>query len=628
MTSQEIRIKELITAVGTDWKNIWAAIGDMDLDTSASDLTNAINEILAIAGGTLDFDDLTDVVLTGPTTGHIPRHNGTNWINVLGTTYFEVAGAAAAAQAAAIAASQPVDSDLTSIAALSTTSYGRAILELANQAALMALIAAASDTAAGKVELATDAETITGTDTARATTPANIAAVFTDRIDTNAALGSSNTKVPSQAAVKSYADALIGAMNVLRFAGTIDCSASPNYPAGDAGDLYVVSVAGKIGGVSGYAVEPGDLIICLVDGTTSGDHAAKVANWDIVQVNIIGGVTTASGSSVNNDFVTMSGTSGKVVQDSFISFDTDGLLAANSDNRIPSQKAVKAFAQPADPGLAAIANLATNSYGRALLTLANQAGLMALIAAASETASGIIEIATQSETNTGTDDVRAVTPLKFQTRLAAYAQPLDSDLTSIAALTTTSYGRAFLELANQAALMGLVQAASETVAGKIEIATQGETNTGTDDTRAITPAKLSAYVAAQIGTSIAGASIDALNDVDTTTITPADPDMLVWNDFLGAWEPVSANHDAPTVFGVGTLLSMSGFADIAISIESYLSGATESNSGKIEIATQAETNAGSDDVRAITPAKLASNRTTVFGTVDTDYAAYYTAAKA
>lgn len=45
-----------------------------------------------------------------------------------------------AAQAAAIAASQPVDSDLTAIAALTTTAYGRAFLGLANQAALVALL--------------------------------------------------------------------------------------------------------------------------------------------------------------------------------------------------------------------------------------------------------------------------------------------------------------------------------------------------------------------------------------------------------------------------------------------------------------------------------------------------------
>lgn len=39
--------------------------------------------------------------------------------------------------------------------------------------------------------------------------------------------------------------------------------------------------------------------------------------------------------------------------------------------------------------------------------------------AASESAAGIIEIATQAETNTGTDDTRAVTPLKLATLLAS-----------------------------------------------------------------------------------------------------------------------------------------------------------------------------------------------------------------
>lgn len=112
--------------------------------------------------------------------------------------------------------------------------------------------------------------------------------------------------------------------------------------------------------------------------------------------------------------------------------------------------------QPLDSDLTAIAALTTTSYGRAVLELANQAALMALLSSASESAEGKIEIATQAETNTGTDDARAITALKLQTRLAAYAQPLDSDLTAIAALTTTSYGRGLLALADQAALVALV----------------------------------------------------------------------------------------------------------------------------------------------------------------------------
>lgn len=56
--------------------------------------------------------------------------------------------------------------------------------------ALAATVVSASATAAGKVELATDAEAITGTDTARATTPANVAAVFGDKT------GTSGHKIP------------------------------------------------------------------------------------------------------------------------------------------------------------------------------------------------------------------------------------------------------------------------------------------------------------------------------------------------------------------------------------------------------------------------------------------------
>ena len=52
-----------------------------------------------------------------------------------GAAAFDALGAAAAAQAA----SQPLDADLTAIAALSTTTFGRALLALADAAALTAL---------------------------------------------------------------------------------------------------------------------------------------------------------------------------------------------------------------------------------------------------------------------------------------------------------------------------------------------------------------------------------------------------------------------------------------------------------------------------------------------------------
>jgi hypothetical protein len=149
------------------------------------------------------------------------------------------------------------------------------------------------------------------------------------------------------------------------------------------------------------------------------------------------------------------------------------------------------------------------------------------VASASETVQGIAELATQAETDTGTDDARIVTPLKLQTRLAAFAQPLDSDLTALAALSTTSYGRAFLELANQAALMALLSATSESAQGIIELATQSETDTGTDNARAVTPLKLqtkAVTINAQTGTTYIFVLTDqnkwvSFNNASAVTVT-------------------------------------------------------------------------------------------------------------
>lgn len=102
-------------------------------------------------------------------------------------------------------------------------------------------------------------------------------------LDTDGTLAAnSDVKVASQKASKTYIDGLIAAANALVYKGVIDCSTNPNYPAADAGDLYVVSVSGKIGGASGLDVVAGDLILCKVDATASGTQAAVGANWDTV----------------------------------------------------------------------------------------------------------------------------------------------------------------------------------------------------------------------------------------------------------------------------------------------------------------------------------------------------------
>ena len=97
--------------------------------------------------------------------------------------------------------------------------------------------------------------------------------------------GSSSALVRADA-VKTYIDGVIATADALVYKGVINCSTNPNYPAGDKGHVYKVSVAGKIGGASGITVEAGDMIICNTDSTASGTQATVGSKWDIIQNNI------------------------------------------------------------------------------------------------------------------------------------------------------------------------------------------------------------------------------------------------------------------------------------------------------------------------------------------------------
>lgn len=80
----------------------------------------------------------------------------------------------------------------------------------------------------------------------------------------------------------------------LTYKGTIDASTNPNYPAAAIGDVYIISVAGKIGGASGVDVQSGDMIICRT-ATAAGNQATVGANWNIVQNNLGAASETVSG---------------------------------------------------------------------------------------------------------------------------------------------------------------------------------------------------------------------------------------------------------------------------------------------------------------------------------------------
>lgn len=131
---------------------------------------------------------------------------------------------------------------------------------------------------------------------------------------------------------------MLGISDAMTFKGVIDCSANPNYPAADAGDVYKVSVAGKIGGASGPNVEIGDAITCTTDSSASGNHATVGANWYISQNNIDGAVIGPA-SATSGSIATFNGTTGKIIQDGGQPIPT-GTIVGTTDTQTVTNKRV------------------------------------------------------------------------------------------------------------------------------------------------------------------------------------------------------------------------------------------------------------------------------------------------
>lgn len=255
--------------------------------------------------------------------------------------------------------------------------------------------------------------------------------------------------------------------------------------------------------------------------------------------------------------------------------------------------------------------------------------------AASTTVSGIVELATPTETVTGTDAVRATTPAgvkavadtkaalththddryftetEVTTALAGKAATshthAQSEVTGLStALTAKADDSAVVHKTAAETIAGVktfsdapvvpnnsfaiakvsglqdaldsasgggtvVVPATDTTAGIVELATSAETATGTDATRAVTPAGLKPLL-------------------DGKMTLPTDPNqdrISFWDDSVGlvAWLAVLAPLNI-----VGTTLQVSS--------------ATETAVGVVELATVSEATAGTDTVRAITAAGL------------------------
>jgi hypothetical protein len=146
--------------------------------------------------------------------------------------------------------------------------------------------------------------------------------------------------------------------------------------------------------------------------------------------------------------------------------------------------------------------------------------------------------------------------------------------------------------------------ASDTVKGKVELATSAETITGSDSVRAVTPQGLHSKVASDtvIGLVELATSAETITGSDTArAVTPAG--LAAKTASATAQGIVELATDAETTTGTDTARATTP-ANVAAAITARVASSTAA--GIVELATDAETTTGTDTVRATTPANVAA----------------------
>lgn len=165
-------------------------------------------------------------------------------------------------------------------------------------------------------------------------------------------------------------------------------------------------------------------------------------------------------------------------------------------------------------------------------------------AAASETVAGILRLATQADVNTGTDDTEAVTPLKFQTRLAAFAQPLSANLTTLAGVVSGAFGRTMLGTADAAAARTSLGLAAVAASGSASDITTGTLPTSVLPPLAINDTFEAASQAAMLALTAQRGDVAIRTDIGRSFILAAEPASTLAN-----WKQLTAGGDVTSVAG-------------------------------------------------------------------------------
>jgi hypothetical protein len=173
-----------------------------------------------------------------------------------------------------------------------------------------------------------------------------------------------------------------------------------------------------------------------------------------------------------------------------------------------------------------------------------KAGSAGSPADASETVKGIAELATTAETTTGTDDLRIITPLKLAQKLTAWAQPLSSNLTTLAGVASGTFGRTLLTSADATAAKTSLGLAAVASSGSASDITTGTLPTSVLPPLAINETNVVASQAAMLALTAQRGDVAIRTDTGRTYILATDSAST-----LADWKLMTAAGDVTSVAG-------------------------------------------------------------------------------
>lgn len=245
--------------------------------------------------------------------------------------------------------------------------------------------------------------------------------------------------------------------------------------------------------------------------------------------------------------------------------------------------------------------------------------------AATETVAGIIEIATQSETTTGTDDSAAVTPLKLAQKLTAWAQPLSSNLTTLSGVVSGTFGRTLLGSANAAAAKTSLGLAAVATSGSASDITTGTLPTSVLPPLAINDTFVVASQAAMLALTAQRGDVAIRTDNGRSYILATESAST-----LADWKQITAAGDVTSVSGrVGAVVLTK--ADVSLDQVNNTSDANKPVSSAQQTVLDAKL-AKASNLSDLANAGTARTNLSVYsqaeiGNPETDLVALYTTAK-